>query len=400
MRVTVRARLEEGDRVRLETNLGQLDPCLHPAAFAALAQHLGYEPEPLEMAIGGGGDDHEPPDPRYPWLNTLIDRARRDWDTWGDKLTKEVSKLLKDGALLPMNARNEQALLNLFRDHQVEMVVRFAGHTPDRARLADLIKRGLVAPSIENQSYVDMAWRIGRGLEALHPHAIPEGDDDDLLKEKLRTALAYKMTPQDERALEYAKRQGAMLMRRPAEVFSSELERVVQYHDERRLLKPDELGVIRSAVARSVEGKGSGSLERDLRAAVQGHPTLVNDMRRVARTELTNVHSHGAYIGLKAALAAQGIADPDVFKFVSVHSCIDCRRIWGDPTKPRHYKLSYVEAREAAGGNFGLPRSEWGPCIAGIHPNCTEGPLMYYAPHLVTAIDQAAARFMKRYGGK
>jgi hypothetical protein len=158
--------------------------------------------------------------------------------------------------------------------------------------------------------------------------------------------------------------------------------------------------VIRSAVQRSIEGKGSGSLERDLRAAVQGHPTLVNDMRRVARTELNNAQSHGAYVGLKDALAKQGEKDPDVFKFVSVHSCIDCRRIWGEPTQPRHYKLSHIEAREAAGGNFGLPRSEWGPCIGGIHPNCTEGPLMYYAPALTDAINRSAERFMKRYGGK
>lgn len=390
---------EEPGALRVETNLRHLDPCLHGPAFAALAQHLGYDPAPMEMALQGG-DEHEPPDPRYPWLQELIRRARKDWERWGEKLAEEVDRLLKGGALLPMTPKSEQALLDLFRDHEVEIVVQFAGRTPDRARLKDLIRRGLVSPDVEHQSYIDTAYRIGRGLEMLEPHMVPEGPPLELLKEKLRQSLAYKLTPKDERAIEYVKRQGALLMRRPAQSVGADLERVVQYHDEQRLLKPDELGVIRGAVLKSIRREGSGSLPRDLRDAVKGHPSLVNDMDRVARTELNNAHSWGAYEGLKAQLLATGVGDPEVYKFVSPYACRDCKRIWGEPSKPHRYRLSFIEAREAAGGNFGLPRGEWGPVIGTVHPNCTEGPLLYFDEALVESINRAADRFLKAQGDR
>jgi hypothetical protein len=63
--------------------------------------------------------------------------------------------------------------------------------------------------------------------------------------------------------------------------------------------------------------------------------------------------------------------------------------------KPHVYKLSFVEGRTAAGGNFRLPRKEWGPVVGPIHPNCTEGPLQWFQPELVDAINDAGARLAK-----
>jgi hypothetical protein len=394
-RLVIRA-AHDGDALRLETNLGQIDPCLHGAAFGALARHLGYDGQVMELAVQGG-PDHEPPDPRYPWLQALIARARRDWVLWGERLTEAVSRMLKAGKLLPMTAKSEQALLDLFRDHQVEIVVKFAGSTPDRTRLMDLVKRGLVSPGVENESYIDAAYKIGRGLEALEPHVVPDGPPDEVLKEKLKEALRYKLTPRDEKAIEFMKRQGALLMRRPAETYSAELERVVQHHGEARLLTEGELGAIRSTVSAAIRREGSGDLARDLRDAVKG-TNLQNDMDRVARTELANAHCFGGYVTLKEKLAAQGINDPEVYKFVSPYACKDCRRIWGDPANPIRYRLSFIEAREARGGNFGLPHAEWGPVIGTVHPNCTEGPLQYWQQALVESINRAADRFLKAQG--
>lgn len=396
MKLVVRAKADGPDSLRVQTNLRQLDPCLHPTAFAALAAHLGYDPEPMAMAVRG--KNAEPPDPRYPALTSLIAKARRDWARWGTQLVERVSELLKNGDLMPMSQKSEQALIELFRDHEVQIVARFAGYHPDHARLKSLIKRGLVSPTVVNASYVDVSYRLARGLEALQPHMVPDSSPA-ALEETIREAMRYKLTPRDRKALHYAKKEAAVMMRRPASVLIGEVERVVHYTEEQRVLTPEELGVIRGAVTKTVRHEGSGNLVKDLHRAVEGHPTLVNDMQRVARTELVNVHGYGGYIALKEAAAARGEDDPEVYKFVSPYACADCRRIWGDPGNPRRYRLSYIEEREASGGNFRMsPRSAWGPVRGAVHPNCTEGPLQYWNQALVESINRAAEGFLEAQG--
>lgn len=381
MKLHVRVQ-READEVNVQTNLRSVDPELVPGVFAALAEHLDLDPEPMRLAVDEGSHkEHEEPDPRYPELQRLIEAARRDWTAWGDRLVAEVGKLLAEGKLLPLNTKNEQALHALFRDHQVKLVLRMAGYHPDHQAVEALIRSGLVAKDVEATSYVDTAWRLGRGLRMLQAHQV-KAEGALSLEAIVRGALKAELTPQDEEALQYVKRRGAVFMRRPMEGATSEVERE---------LNEEEFRAIRGAIAAGIEEKYDRKrIAREIREALQGNASLQNDMDRVVRTELAFAHSHGAYTALKQQAAEAGHDDPEVYKFVSPGACRDCKRIWGSPSNPKRYRLSEIEAREAAGGNFRKPRREWGPVIGPVHPHCTEGPLQFYAADIVDTINAVA----------
>ena len=413
--VRVRAHVGEGHVIRVQTNLGDVDSCDLPSVFAALGAHVGFDAQALRKAATPKGG--EGPDPRYPELVTLVKRARRDWDQFGQRLVREVAKLLADGKLLPMTAANEALLLELFRDHQVAILMRFAGHAAELPRLQRLIESGLVLPTVKNPSLIDLSFRLGRGLNMLEVHRV-KAPQAPPIADIVRDALRVQLTPRDRQAMAYAQRRGEVFMRRPVEQATNAAQRA---------LTLVELQAFRRVTADAIE-KHHGAKElaralRDAAAEVAPHPaadreqvaefgpaavsaavvdamanrTLQNDMERVAITELAFAHSHGAYEALRQQTAEAGIADPEVYKFVAPMSCTDCKRIWGPPRNPIRYKLSYVEAREAEGGNFNLPRAEWGPCIGPIHPRCTEGPLGYYNEKLVDSINKAADEILTTY---
>jgi len=209
------------------------------------------------------------------------------------------------------------------------------------------------------------------------------------LEELVQQALKGPLTSQDHRALSYAQQRAAIYIRRPAAAVRAGLE---------ARLNEEELGSFRSTIAGAVARKASRqSLASELREVIEG-PTASNDMDRIARTEMAFAHSFGAYAALKDQARSAGIADPLVYKFVAPGACTDCKRIWGPPSDPIRYRLSYIEAREAAGGNFRRPRREWGPVVGPVHPNCTEGPLQYWSESLVDAINQAADELDSIFG--
>jgi hypothetical protein len=366
--------------VVLRTNLGSLEPALYPGVFAALGAHLGLAAEPLRKAVEESEDEEEP-DPRYPELTRLVEAARRDWRLWGEQLVGKVQKLLEAGKLLPMDRKNEKALQALFREHRVQLALRMAGTHPDQEEVDRLYRQGLVSKDIADRSYVDIAWKLGRGLEMLQAHQLKR-EGAPSLEAIIRQALKVELTPEDEEAIRYVKRRGCIYMLRPAVFAESEVERE---------LNEEEYRAIRSAIAAGIEEKyDRARIVREVHEALQGNATLINNMDRVVRTELAFAHAHGAYMALKRQAKAAGHDDPEVYKFVSPGACRDCKRIWGSPSKPRHYRLSEIEAREAAGGNVGKPRREWGPVIGPVHPHCTEGPLQFYNATLVDAINEVA----------
>lgn len=360
----------QNDEVHVRTNLGQVQPELYPAVFAALAEHVGLSPEAMHKAADDDGHaEHEEPDPRYPEVQKLIEAARKDWQTWGDQLVAAVTKLLNAGKLLPLTKQNERTLSDLFRDHAMKLVLRFAGHHPDDPATA------------KSGSYIDTAWRLGRGLKMLEAHQVNRAGSPSL-ESIVRTALKPALTAQDEEALRYVKRRGAIFMRRPADQATSEIARE---------LNEEEFRAIRGAIAHGIEEKYDNKrIAREINEALKGNASLQNNMESVVRQELAFAHSHGAYVALKTQAAGAGHDDPEVYKFVSPGACRDCKRIWGLPSNPKRYRLSVIEAREAAGGNFKKPRREWGPVIGPVHVNCTEGPLQLYTKELVDAINDVA----------
>jgi hypothetical protein len=369
--------------VHVHTDLRKADECYTEAIVGALAVHCGFAFEELRKA-----GPPKPPDPRYPELTALIAKARTDWTRHGDELVRAVVKLLKAGKLLPMDATSEKALQALFADHRVKVQAVFAGHSSEQDVVERLIKRGLIDRDWFETADVAVSYRLGRGLEMLAVHRVntsPVPPVGIIVKR----ALEVELSAEDREAIRYAQHRAALYMRRPANDVATEVE---------RLLTEQELSTVRSTVALAVaENKSTAELERDLKDAVRG-TTLLNNMNRVARTELAFAHSFGAYRALKEQAAGAGIEDPLVYKFVSPHACRECKRIWGPPASPHQYRLSHVEERERKGGNFRRPRAEWGPVIGPVHPHCTEGPLQFYDEASVDLINRAADELMATFG--
>jgi hypothetical protein len=388
--MAVRARLEVEvhghDEVHLRSSLLHLDPCVHPALIGALADHLGYEVRPLRKAV----EDPADVDPRYPWLRTLIRRARDLWSKWGDLLVEEIRKLLRRGDLVPMTRKNEAIINELLREHEVGFLIEFSGYAApqDQTHVDSLVGKGLVSEDYAETALVPISYRKGRGLEALAAHEVPD-DQSPPLEEVVREALEVLVTPKDEAAIAYARRRAATYMRRPVVGRTTEAERI---------LTEAERWAIAETVARAVERRTSADkLAQELRAAVQ-YTSLTNDMDRVARTELHAAHAHGAYETLKTMAKNTGEDDPYVYKLVRPGACVECRRIWGPPEQPIVYRLSYIEQREAAGGNFRLPAKSWGPVVGPVHPNCTEGALLLYREEIFDAQRAALADLDATFG--
>lgn len=400
--------------IQVRTNLDRLDPCDLPMVFAALGNHLDLDGEELRKAVSGSTGS-EPPDPRFPELITLANAARKDWDRFGAQLVTRIEQLLADGKILPLTATSEQLLREVLEDHKTAILIRFSGRPEGYPRLKRLVDAGLVRPP-GDPSLAEVAYRLGRGVDATTPPPVAPKTPPPL-EQVVRAALRVQLTVRDRAAMGFAQQRAAAFMRRPVDQAASTVDRA---------LSMVELNAFRQATAEAVKGRqGAQELERALRDAAasvsEHHParamvrefgpkvvgpgikaalaqgTLQNDMERVARTELAFAHSHGAVEALRAQTAALGITDPEVYKFCAPKACQECRRIWGPISSPHVYRLSFIEAREAKGGNFGLPAREWGPTIGPIHPRCACPPLSVYNKKLLTSINRAADAIMAAY---
>lgn len=359
--------------LRVQTNLTTLDSRSARVVLEALSRHMGLPP--LLKAGKGGG--HELPDPRYPDLVALIASARADWGRWGERLLAALEVLRKEGRL-PLSPIHESALQSLLAAHEADWLTRFVGRA--------------TSPGI-GPGHVEVAFRLGRRVDALHTRPMPTGRSPSM-DAVLRDAGSQPLAAPDRAALEYVQRRGEVYMRRPVVHATGEAVRVL--NEASRALSEEEMAALRVPTARAVQGGWSARrLEDELKAAVVGNPSLLNDMERVARTELHFAHAHGAYRSLKEATQAAGMASPRVYRMASPGACTDCRRIWGSLGKPKVYTLAEVEASEATGGNYGRPRAEWGPTIGPTHPRCTCAPLALYEERMVESIHRAADEIVR-----
>ena len=353
------------------------------AVVAALAAHVGLSGDELVKAAPEGAG----PDWRYPSLDALIERARRDWDRFGDDLVQAVVELYTDGRLYPLTPERELALRRLFEHHAAWLVVRFTGLEEPRALEAR--REGVIRPADEHQpSLVEAAYRLGRGLDMLHAaaHYSHPADRAAHVEAVLREAVRVPLTREDVQALRYAQRRAAVYMRAPAEDMIGGVR--VTLNEEERILTAAEQQAVRRSTTRAIaERMTSSEFARVLRD--NRTPRLTNDMDRVARTELRMAHAWGAYQTLKETARNLGQADPLVYKVTGNTPCVHCRRIWGEKGSTR-YRLSEVEAWERAGGNFRKPAKDWGPTIGPVHPQCTCGPLLLYDADLHDGMIAAA----------
>lgn len=381
--------------------LADLDPCHLPAAFAAIADHLGMEPEPMFKAVRP--KEGEQPDPRYPEIDQLIRAATADWIMAGKKLLIRLDELLQQGTLLPLTGAREQALQDLFRIHGDRFLARFAGQILGAAK--------------SPLSHLETAYRFGRSIDPFVVRKIPV--QLPTLQTIIDGAEAQVLSPRDVAALAYVQRRGQVYMRRPIDQSHGALTRVlteVELEAMRAATQQQVVGGNWKTLARTmrdataevarlqtpipgdarVAAYGASAVSPALREAMAAR-TLQNDFDRVARTEMHFAASFGAYQSLKQRAADAGRPDPLVYKFVAPSSCSDCRRIWGNPKNPNRWRLSFIEEREAAGGNFGISHADWGPTIGPVHPNCTEGPLQIWDEKLVAAINDVADQVLQAW---
>lgn len=397
----------EGARVR--TDLGRAPVAVRSRVLAALAVHLDV-PRALEPLAKG----EELPaskanvDARYPVLETLIQRARRDWASFGEQLIEKVVETLRGHSELTAELRAE--LQELFRAHEAAVLMRFAG-VGDKAARQRAVDAGFINPGATVWSNVDVAYRAGVGMPLLM-QAVQDADPEVARAQVADVVEAFSrqpMTATETVALDFARKRAARLMRRPiqdihdaflgilepigapvahdgtggeakprppgeggAEPSAGERGGAVASDSGRpasRELTADEYAKIRPVIERAIlERRSAAQLARDLREAAAG-TQLTNDMERVARTELRAAHAEGSYQKLKTQTEAVGIADPLVYKMTSPTGCKQCIRIWGRGGSTR-YRLSQVEAWEEQGGNYGRPAASWGPTIGPVHPNC------------------------------
>ena len=391
--------------------LDGVDPCGLPDVFAAVGDGLHLDGAVLALAVRPRPSAF---DPRFPELKTLLKLARRAWEQYGAALIEEVRRLVDRGRLFPFHAEELAELDRLFAAHAVSLRLRLFGAPPTPTELESARAAGAVEGdpgAAAERSVVTLAYRAGKRWETIAAAAAEQGElvpppmpgdeqpAEPRLDRVIRELVEVPLTARDRRALDYLRQRGAIYMRRPiATATGALLGEVSDASGDMRRLFPSEEKKIRDAVEAQVKaGEGWRTLGPRLHDALEGSPTLINDVDRIARTELSFAHAHGAHVALRERLDASGL-DPEqqqVFKLTQPTACSDCLRIWGPHTAPKLYALSEVEASSFAGGNFGKPRAQWGPTIGPTHPNCTEGPLQLYRPEIAAAVSSTLARLRR-----
>ncbi len=308
---------------------------------------------PLAKAV----DDGEDVDPGWPQFRALLGESLQPWRAWQRWLLEQLGRLELRRGRNPVIAG---AVRDVLRRHEVGVIAATTGATLDEDTADELVASGDLPANYPTTALVPQAFTLGLGA-----------DPDEVRAPGRVTSPRLPTTPQELGALSYARSRAAVYMRRPVDSLHRAVSGVLTQEgvdlDPRRL-SADERAVVANIIERGLQEKlSSRQLATRLRDETAG-TTLANEMERVAKTELSYALTHGAYAALKSKLRPG--EDPEVYKQASPDACDDCRRIWGPLKDPVRYRLSYVEAREAAGGNFRLPRKQWGPTIGPIHPRC------------------------------
>lgn len=360
-----------GDHAHVDVS--DLPRALRGPVLAALADGEEMALVPLEKAERGEG-----PDPRFPEIEGLVAQLRASWERWASWLARKLT-----GATTP------EAIDDAMASHEAGVLASTTGTTTDPYRVRELVDARELPKDYALTAPVAMAARHGLALDPAAPVRVPAGP---------RPPPERPLTPRERAAVDYASERAAVYMRRPVAAMHGAVGKVMldAGRSRNRSLSEAERRMVSDVIVGSVAGRLTvEQTAQRLRDAVRG-TNLTNDMERVAVTEIAFAHSWGAYVTLKASAPAG--QDPKVYRIASPNACSDCRRIWGPSRNPVLYLLSAVEARENAGGNFGLPHGQWGPTIGPVHPRCCCPPLLRYEAKMHDAIGDAADDLRKIFG--
>jgi hypothetical protein len=140
---------------------------------------------------------------------------------------------------------------------------------------------------------------------------------------------------------------------------------------EGQILNQEKATIRREIAAGIKERVHPFKLARQLReTALAEDIASSRDYERVVRTEMNEAYAQGVFSKIASDYPGQ---DPLVYKIVARTACKHCKRIWGEASSPRYYRLSEIAANPS---NEGLKADTWQAQIGPIHPNCTEGGLL------------------------
>lgn len=355
--------------VELHHNLDQLPVPMQQAILGALDAHLRVRP-----LLKGTPSKSELHHPMHPEVGALIRKARRDWKRHGERLVERVVALLRERRVF--SAAQRRALRELFADHRVSILAEIAGTTDEPARAQALVDQGVIRANYDKTGTIPAAYRLGRATKAASLPTRPTGDPK--LGDVLRQAERVKLTTAEQAALGYVQDRSLEYIRAPVMKAQGRASRVV---------RREEMHGLRGALAEGLgKRKSIASIREDLTQAAVG-TDLTNDMDVVARTEAHHAQVWGAFQALRQKA---GSDDPLVYRLPNGRACKHCIRIYGLGRGAKPYRLSFVLQRTMAGGNYGLPASQWGPVAEATHPNCACSPWYLYEPDLADAVQDAA----------
>lgn len=349
--------------------IGVPDRCCDEHVALGVLVGLGFEGEELHKALVPAlAPAPRGPDPRFPSLHLILDMALDIWRAGHEEIEAAIKRFALGGDLFPFTPTRERSWRIALQDIRRGWLLKLAGFDP--APGSDPVEP--VTPST-----VALAWRAGRTRDPWNPTGrSPERE--------LAEARAYKPTKTDLAALDYVQRRAGSYLTVPTNTVIEMATRPILLEHHQRF---------QEAVRGGLDPKQTHArMGQAVAEALQGS-ALNNEVERVVRTEQAFAQGDGAKVALREAATRAGMADPWVWKAVRKNACVHCRRIWGRPGNARRYRLSEIEARDAAGGNVGLPAAEWGPVSGPVHPNCTEGPLQLHDDKVLAAVNAAMARW-------
>lgn len=150
-----------------------------------------------------------------------------------------------------------------------------------------------------------------------------------------------------------------------------------------------EIEPLRAHLGEALAGRGGVRETGRLLGNSQRARGIQRDAERVARTEIANARSRGAW----RADAGRWSNDMHLFRQTSSRACKGCLRLYKNPDgTPRLYRRSEVEAFDALGPNRG-GWQDWHPTIGATHPNCACPPWAAYVRELQPLFERDAGQW-------
>jgi len=279
------------------------------------------------------------------YLNTILKLS----------LTKAVLRPRQDYKY-PLTQQQLDYIQQIIINHQDRFMIEYMGmeHQFDDKRLKELYKLGYIQKKarLRDDFITNMYW-----MARFYDLVKVAPDYATML------ALAYRLPPSivDLAGVEWMRLNGANYLRGLGNNYARDIsKRVIQYWQS----------TISNVIAEAhLAGYTASQLESELKALTQDY---ARDWRRIAITELHNLHEWGMVAKIRAETGQQ---NPLVFKMPNPSACEGCKELF--LRKDGSYRIFRLSELIDNGSNAIDPvlgrhrrRAEWKAVIESVHPHC------------------------------